>query len=112
MPTTKTALKIYVTDDEHKAVTAKARQCSLSVSEFGRRVCLGLPIQSQAERQEFLDLLQINADLGRLGGLLKLWLTDPAKRRGMAGSARSLLHEIEGRQRELKLLIDSKREKI
>ena len=49
-----------------------------------------------------MDLLRVNADQGRLGGLLKLWLSGQEKgTRGMATDIRKLLDEIKGAQKEL-----------
>ena len=48
------------------------------------------------------ELARINGDLGRLGGLLKLWLTDD-QRTAFAGadSIRSVLYKIEKNQEEM-----------
>ena len=51
-------------------------------------------------------LVRVNGDLGRLGGLLKLWLTDDAKLEEMAPERmpvviRGVLSKIEANQEEL-----------
>ncbi|MNF15483.1 hypothetical protein D3C80_2181150 [compost metagenome] len=59
-----------------------------------------------------LKLVKINADQGRLGGLLKLWLTDDPKL-ALAGIAmtpavvRALLKRIEANQDEMLQLVQS-----
>ncbi|TIE19999.1 conjugal transfer protein TrbJ, partial [Legionella pneumophila] len=40
-----------------------------------RRISLGYQIQSSVDKDYVLELAKINGDLGRLAGLLKLWLT-------------------------------------
>ena len=68
-----------------------SEQAGLSMSEFVRRVCLGQVVESKIDSRAVLDLLKINADLGRLGGLLKLWLTEPDQH---ATDVRKLLRDI------------------
>lgn len=80
-----------VTPDEFNQVVALSNRAGLSMSEFIRRVCLGQVIESKVDSKAVLDLLKVNADLGRLGGLLKLWLTEPDRN---AADVRKLLHEI------------------
>jgi len=41
-----------------------------------RRLGLGYELQSIVSQDAVIELSKINADLGRLGGLLKLWLTN------------------------------------
>ena len=35
-----------------------------------------MPIRSTVDQEAILELAKINGDLGRLGGLLKMWLTN------------------------------------
>jgi len=37
-----------------------------------------MPLQSMIDQRAILDLVKINADLGRFGGLIKMWLTTNA----------------------------------
>jgi hypothetical protein len=48
---------------------------SLSASSYLRRLGLAIPLQSTIDQRAILDLVKINADLGRFGGLIKMWLT-------------------------------------
>lgn len=99
MPTKKHALKSYVSDEEYAAIIAKADMTGLSVPTFVKRVSLGHQIVSREDRQARRELLRINADIGRLGGLLKMWLTNEDD---FEADVRILLKEIEQRQAELK----------
>ncbi|WP_241667469.1 plasmid mobilization protein [Pseudodesulfovibrio senegalensis] len=92
-------LKSYVSDEEYAAIIAKADMTGLSVSTFVKRVSLGHQIVSREDRQARRELLRINADIGRLGGLLKMWLTNEDD---FEDDVRILLKEIEQRQAELK----------
>lgn len=84
-------LNAYVRAEEFAQVVQMSEQAGLSMSEFVRRVCLGQVVESKVDSRAVLDLLRINADLGRLGGLLKLWLTEPDQH---ATDVRKLLRDI------------------
>lgn len=77
-PTRKTGrhLRVPVLPDEELAIKANAAQAGLSIAAYLRRLGLGYPCHSSLDKQHVLELSKINADLGRLGGLLKLWLTN------------------------------------
>jgi len=70
-----------------------------------RNLGLGYEPASTLDQKAILDLLKINADLGRLGGLLKMWLTSPDKVIESGASIldiRNLLVDIKKNQEELK----------
>ena len=67
-------IKVFCNPAERQAIVAKAGQCGLSASNFLRNVGLGIGIVSTVDHQKIDELVRINGDLGRLGGLLKLWL--------------------------------------
>ena len=73
-----TPIKVWVTPEEKDAIRAKAGAHSLSASCFLRRLGLAMPLQSMIDQRAILDLVKINADLGRFGGLIKMWLTTNA----------------------------------
>lgn len=68
-------LRVPVLPNEETQIKANAIQAGLSVAEYLRRISLGYPLQSVIDKEHVIQLAKINADLGRLGGLLKLWLT-------------------------------------
>lgn len=74
-----------------------SEKAGLSVSEFVRRVCVGNRIISREDQQARRELLKINADLGRVGGLLKLALAEEQKEQILG-----LLHKIDQIQALLK----------
>jgi len=106
MPSKKPVLWTYVTLDEHAEIQANAKRAGLSCSTYIKRVCLGLPTPSLEKQQYRLELLKINADLGRLGGLFKLCLSEKeTPLQSLHPQVRHVLREIEARQREMKTLI-------
>lgn len=68
-------LRVPVLPEEESAIKSKAANAGLSIAEYLRRVGLGYEIRGILDQNAILHLVKINADLGRLGGLLKLWLT-------------------------------------
>ena len=106
MPSKKAVLKSYLTPEEYEKIMESADRTGLSLSTFAKRVCLGLPVPSLENQQARRELLKVNADLGRLGGLFKLCLSE--KNRPLVAlhqEVRRVLWEIEARQRELKAAI-------
>ncbi|MBA2709017.1 MAG: conjugal transfer transcriptional regulator TraJ [Tatlockia sp.] len=69
-------LRVPVLPEEEKEIKANAAQAGLSIAEYLRRLGLGHQITTVIDKQSILELSKINADLGRLGGLLKLWLSN------------------------------------
>ena len=74
-----TPIKVWVTPSEKQAIDANAKACGMSMSAYLRQVGIGMPVKSILDHQCIADLAKVNADQGRLGGLLKLWLTNDAK---------------------------------
>jgi len=106
MPSEKAVLKTYLTPEEYKIIQEHADRAGLSLSTFAKRVCLGQPTPSLEKQHLRRDLLKINADLGRLGGLFKLCLSEKdTPIQALQMEVRRVLREIEARQRELKAAI-------
>lgn len=97
----KMALKSYITEAEYGELVASSERAGLSLSEFVRRVCLGSRVESREDQQARRELLKMNADLGRLGGLLKQALATGHSK----DKVYSLLHKIDQAQAILKAKI-------
>jgi hypothetical protein len=69
-------LRVPVLPEEEAAIKRQAAVAGLSVAAYLRNVGLGYEIHSVLDLQRVDELARINADLGRLGGLMKLWLTN------------------------------------
>ncbi|CAO3408536.1 hypothetical protein [Azospirillum largimobile] len=63
------SVRLRVTPQERRLIEGKARQAGVTMSEFIRQAALNREVRSVADRKAM-------ADLNRLGGLLKWWLTD------------------------------------
>jgi len=74
-----TPIKVWVLPDEKREIEANARTHGMSASAFLRRVGLGMTAKSVLDQQAIIELAKVNGDMGRLGGLLKMWLTNDEK---------------------------------
>jgi hypothetical protein len=88
-----------VRDDEEAEIKHLAAAAGRSVADYLRSVGLGYQVRGILDNKRVEELLRINADLGRLGGLLKLWLTnDPRTEQFGEATIRALLSKIEDTQ--------------
>ncbi len=77
MPSTnRKVIKSYLTPDEYREVARSATNAGLSVSTFVKRICLAQTVRSIVDHQAVLVLAKANADMGRLGGLFKMFLSE------------------------------------
>jgi hypothetical protein len=95
-------VKVWVTAAEKAAISEKAAAHSMSASAYLRRVGLALPVQSTVDQRAVLELAKINADLGRLGGLIKMWLTSNEHWESSNGQA--MQRKLDGTLNEIRSL--------
>jgi len=98
MPSKKKRIAVYLGPEEYSRIQESAQKAGLSLSTFCQRVCLGIPVPGLEHRQAVKDILKANADLGRLGGLLKLALSEGGDKIALS----KLLREIDAGQGALK----------
>jgi hypothetical protein len=98
-------LRVVVSQEDRVAIEARARAVSLSVSAYLRRLGTGFAPNSTLDQQTVGALVKVNADQGRLGGLLKLWLSQKPGQGASTYDVRELLREIEGVQADLKAIV-------
>lgn len=70
---------IRCSPQDKEIIKAMAKTSNLTSSEYLRQLAIGYEPKSQIDNEAILKLCKINGDLGRLGGLLKWWLTDDKK---------------------------------
>jgi len=78
-------LRVPVFSEEKEQIEANAKAAGVSVAHFLREVGQGYQVQGITDYERVRELARINGDLGRMGGLLKLWLTDDV-RKAVVGS--------------------------
>jgi len=103
-PTRKSSppIKVYCLPEERARIEANAKAAGMSLARFLREVGQGYRVKSVVDYEQVRALARINGDLGRLGGLLKLWLSND-ERTAPVGEAtlRALLSKIEATQDEM-----------
>lgn len=63
-----------LTEHEYEIITAKAKMTGLTNSAYMRNLAMNYPLKSVVDQLALSELIKAKADLGRLGGLFKLWL--------------------------------------
>ena len=92
-------IKVYCLPDERNQIEANAKATGLTMSTYLLNVGMGYKVRGILDHKRVEELARINGDLGRLGGLLKLWLTDdPRTTRFGESTIRALLSKIEDTQ--------------
>lgn len=92
-------IKVYCLPDERADIQAKADATGLSLSAYLLRLGMGYEVGNIIDAAQVQELARVNGDLGRLGGLLKLWLTNDERLAGMSPAMlRALLAKIEATQ--------------
>ncbi len=99
-------LKVVVSSADRAQIIERANACDLSVSAYLRMLGLGFEPKSMLDTQAISNLLKALADLGRLGGLLKLWLSERPGQGASTIDVRRLLRQIEAHQMQLKGIIE------
>ena len=72
-------LRVPVLPLEEQQIKNKAQESGLTVAQYLRNLGLGYHVPSVIDKSQVDALLKINGDLGRLGGLIKLWLTSESR---------------------------------
>ena len=108
---TATQLRVPVLPEQEQIIKAKARAVNLSVASYLRDLGLGFEPPSTLDCEAVSALAKVNADQGRVGGLLKLWLTDDAKflefarPRDVRAAVLTLLQQLGETQQQLQALM-------
>jgi len=97
-----TPIYVWVTPDEKAQIELLARQTGHSTSAYLRLLGQGYVPKSIIDNNKVMELARINGDLGRLGGLLKLWLSNDARTAQFGESTlRAALARIEDTQSKM-----------
>ncbi len=101
-------IKVYCLPEERAAIEANAQAAGMSTSAYLLAVGQGYRVQGVTDYENVRELVRVNGDLGRLGGLLKLWLTDDARTaRFGADTSLALLGKIEATQDKMSGIMES-----
>ncbi|WP_321902411.1 conjugal transfer transcriptional regulator TraJ [Burkholderia cenocepacia] len=103
-----TPIKVYCLPDERAEIETLAAASGNSASTYLRLVGLGYRVEAIVDAEQVRELVRVNGDLGRLGGLLKLWLTNDARVAGFTpATIYALLSRIEATRDEMSRIMES-----
>lgn len=95
-------LRVPVRQEEAEQIKRQAESTGLTIAAYLRNVGMGYQIRGLIDNKKVEELARINGDLGRLGGLLKLWLTDAPRTVCFgAETIRTVLEKIEESQAKM-----------
>lgn len=104
-------IQVRVTEAELEAISANAAAANLTTAEFLRRLGKGYTPKSKLDLTVVRELCAVAGDLGRLGGLLKLWLAE--KRAGATAMPDEIpVKEIDALWREIQTTYGLLKEKV
>lgn len=96
---TTSPINVWCLPAERAEIEANAKAAGLSLSAYLRAVGAGYQPRSVVDYDQVALLVQSHGDLNRLGGLLKMWLTN--EERLSAHDVSKLLKQIEDSNRQL-----------
>jgi hypothetical protein len=100
-------IRVPVLPEEEEQIKANATTAGLSVAAFLRKVGMGYEVDAMVDIEQVRELSRVNGDLGRLGGLLKLWLSNDERTRNFSPALiNTLLGKIESTQAELRSVME------
>lgn len=92
-------VRVYCLPEERERIKSLAASSGRTTSNYLLTVALGYPVTHILDNNCVEELARINGDLGRLGGLLKLWLTNDERTLQFSeATIRALLSKIEDTQ--------------
>lgn len=94
-------MAVWVTDDERDELADRAAQAGMSASAYLRAAGLNHKIRSVYDLTAVADLGKVNGDLGRVAGLLKLWLADHRGFGAKPAEVEKMMNEFRALQAEL-----------
>lgn len=98
---------VKCTPNEYQMISEKATFCAVKNATYLRNLALNYPVNSKVDQLAYLEIVKCRADLGRLGGLFKMWLSNKERRAGLNEiDVRSLYKEIEEKQEKLLEIAD------
>jgi hypothetical protein len=94
---------VRCTREEKALLQSRADAFGISMGELCRETIFGSRPKSKTDQAAITELAAMRADLGRLGGLLKGWLSGafPAAPLPQHDQVRALLHDIEAAQKKV-----------
>lgn len=93
---------VTLSETEHAEIKSIAAQVGMSMSMYLRRVGLGFEPKSKLDAAIARDLIKTRGDLGKVGGLLKLWLMERPNDGLPADDVVALAHQLNAVAEEIR----------
>lgn len=90
------------TPTEYEQIKYSANVTAHSVSSFCRKLALGYQPKPRIDVEHLREVMRARGDLGRAGGLLKLWLTEKEGQACSTREVRQILLNLENAADEVK----------
>lgn len=94
-------IKVWVNEAEKQEIEERAKNAGLAASAYLRAVGLNQPIKSKVDLLAVSDLAKVNGDLGRVAGLLKLWLAEKRGQGARPIEVESMMKDFRAIQQEM-----------
>lgn len=98
-------IDVWADEAELAEINVRCQNLKLSRSEYLRNLGLGYQPKGQFDQEAIRELVKLHADQGRLGGLLKLWLSEKKGEGAPVKEVRSVLQQVESLQMQLARLV-------
>lgn len=95
------SIDVWVTQAEYEAILEKAEQSGLSLSAYLRTIGLNQSVRSMLDLTAVADLTKVNGDLGRVAGLLKLWLSERRGQGAKPVDVEAMMRDFRALQKQL-----------
>ncbi|HHV2834603.1 TPA: plasmid mobilization protein [Escherichia coli] len=92
-------------NDEKAELADRAAQAGLSLSAYMKVAGLNAPIRARADLSAVTDLVRVNGDLGRVAGLLKLWLAEKRGQGARPVDVEAMMKDFRALQEELRSIM-------
>ena len=100
-------IMVRVSPEEKKLLEEGAGRCDLSVPAWLRKLGLGHRPASQVDIQALEKIAQLQGDLGRVGGLLKMWLSDRHAAQARRLDVPDLVIQLHALQADMKAKVEA-----
>lgn len=100
-------IKVWVSVEERAVIQERADQTGLSLSAYLLAVGMNTPIRSVVDLAAVGDLAKVNGDLGRVAGLLKLWLVEGRSEGARAIDVEDMIIEFRKLQGQIRSLMSN-----
>jgi len=94
-----------VNNDEKAELADRAAQAGLSLSAYMKVAGLNAPIRARSDLSAVTDLVRVNGDLGRVAGLLKLWLAEKRGQGARPVDVEAMMKDFRALQEELRSIM-------